>query len=559
MPLKWKRAAAMALAAVCLVCGFSMAGRVFGQFRENIIAQHQAKLSDIADSVDRSAMGYLQIYRHTLEYITGRRGFAKAEAIWAETGDIEELVVRMKDNLLSQNMQIQALLAMDGAEVIVSTDGSTGYQVPPEDDGIFLCRDPEGNICLGISHRTERLSYTAVLQPGELCSYFAEGSAVSDTALMLLVDPNGSAAIRYQSGVTTVQVLTQELLSQAPVLALVHGAAASPERQTGVLELGDMTRGYVLIGSGGSRNGFFTVCILDEYDVYLSGLEWATIWLALSCLMIAGGVGLLVLYAGSLTRENRRAAAELEQLKERQAALEQINLHSQQLAHHQRLQTIGTLTSSISHEFNNLLTPIMSYSLLTLEKLPAEEEELYDNVLEIYNASKKAKTIISRLSDLSRKNSPRTFQPLSPDELVQKALDIAMPAKPEGVEVKLDLNCWDLRIRANEIQICQMLLNLILNAFQAMEGGGTLHIGTTFDDDRVHMRICDNGCGIPPELQSRIFDPFFTTKEPGKGTGLGLAIAAQVAEDHKGTIAVESEPGIGTRFRVSLPKELEIA
>ena len=74
-----------------------------------------------------------------------------------------------------------------------------------------------------------------------------------------------------------------------------------------------------------------------------------------------------------------------------------------ELAHHQRLETIGTLTSSISHEFNNLLTPIMGYSLLTLENLPDEENELYDYVLEIYNASQKAKTIISRLSDLSRK------------------------------------------------------------------------------------------------------------------------------------------------------------
>lgn len=290
----------------------------------------------------------------------------------------------------------------------------------------------------------------------------------------------------------------------------------------------------------------------------LQALERETMGLVLCCLLIAGGVGLLALCLGSLTRENQRATAELAHLKEREAALEQINRQSQQLAHHQRLQTIGTLTSSIAHEFNNLLTPIMSYSLMTLEKLPPEEE-LYDNVLEIYQASKKAKTIVSRLSDLSRKNSPRTFHLTSVDELVHKALDIAMPAKPKAVEVRLDLNCWDLRIRANELQICQMLLNLILNAFQAMEQGGTLYIGTTFDDDQIHLRVCDNGCGIPKELQSRIFDPFFTTKEPGKGTGLGLSIAAQVAADHKGTIQVESEPGVGSRFRVSLPRELDMS
>lgn len=555
--MKWKRMAAMVLAAVCLIWGFSAAGDTFRQLRNRSIAQQQKMLSDVADSVDRSAMGYLQIYRQTLEYITGRRGFAEAEALWAGSGDARELAMRMEENLLSQNMQIQSLLAVADDRVIASTDGNTGYQVPGFEGDVHLCRDPEGNICLGISHRTELLRYVAVIPMDVLCCYFAEGSAVSDTAQLLMTDPEGTVVIRYQAGGTTVQALTPELLAQAPVPALVRSGIHAQTRQTGLLELAEGTRGYVMVGREAGQNGFFTLCILEEYDAYLDALERDTVLLSVSCLLIACGVGLVVLYAGSLRRENRKSAAELAELKARESALEQINLQSQQLAHHQRLQTIGTLTSSISHEFNNLLTPIMSYSLLTLEKLPPEEEELYDNVLEIYNASKKAKVIISRLSDLSRKNSARTFHTVSPDELIRKTLDIAMAAKPKDVEVMLDLNCWDLRIRANEIQICQMLLNLILNAFQAMEQGGTLHIGSTFDDDQVHLTISDNGCGIPRELQSRIFDPFFTTKEPGKGTGLGLSIAAQVVEDHKGTIEVESEPGVGTRFRVSLPRQMD--
>ena len=88
------------------------------------------------------------------------------------------------------------------------------------------------------------------------------------------------------------------------------------------------------------------------------------------------------------------------------------------------------MASSIAHEFNNLLTPIMGYSILVLEKLPSEEEELYDNVLEIYEASRKAKTIVSRLSDLSRKNSPSAFQRIVPDSLLRKVLEICAPAKP---------------------------------------------------------------------------------------------------------------------------------
>ena len=127
-------------------------------------------------------------------------------------------------------------------------------------------------------------------------------------------------------------------------------------------------------------------------------------------------------------------------------------------------------------------------------------------------------------------------------------------AKPEQVEVKLNLNCWDQRLRANELQLSQMLLNLTLNSFQAMPEGGTLTIDTWFDEDTLFLRVADTGCGIPEADLPHIFEPFFTTKKAGAGTGLGLAIAAQVAEDHHGTIAASSQVGSGTTFTVALPR-----
>ena len=289
-------------------------------------------------------------------------------------------------------------------------------------------------------------------------------------------------------------------------------------------------------------------------DTGLEEIRHTTQLLTSSLIFILLGLIFLLFYAGILYMENRRASRELQQLNQRQQRLEEINRQTQQLAHHQRLETIGMLTSSISHEFNNLLTPIMSYSLMTLEKLPPSEEELADNLIEIFNASEKAKEIISRLSDLSRKNSPNTFRTASLDGLIQKALTVATPAKPREVEVKLNLNCWDQRIRANEIQIMQMLLNLILNAFHAMEDTGTLEISTTYDDHFLTLQVADTGCGIPAELHGKIFEPFFTTKDSGKGTGLGLAIVAQVVEDHAGTIRVSSLPGSGTTFTVNIPR-----
>lgn len=275
--------------------------------------------------------------------------------------------------------------------------------------------------------------------------------------------------------------------------------------------------------------------------------------------MAVVGVGILLLLFLHMIRRTARIQREAEAMRRKNQAMEALNRQTQQLAHHQRLEIIGTLTSSIAHEFNNLLTPIMGYSLMALEKLPPEEEDLYDDILEIYNSSRKAKTIIARLSDLSRKNTGMTFREVSVDDVVRKTLDVATPAKPHKVQVKLDLNCWDQRLQANEIQLNQLLLNLVLNGFHAMgDQDGTLTIATSFDETYIHIRVEDTGCGIPEEIRPRIFEPFFTTKETGKGTGLGLAIVAQVVEDHRGKITVESREGEGTAFTVSLPRTAEI-
>ena len=296
----------------------------------------------------------------------------------------------------------------------------------------------------------------------------------------------------------------------------------------------------------------------DVVHLYLNDAWHEAAWK----LVLSGGL-VMVSFATALTlvlRFSRRAIRlqkEAEALRRKQEAAEELNRQNQQLQHHQRLHILGTLTSSIAHEFNNLLTPIMGYSMMALEKIPPEDEDLYDDLLEIYNASRKAKRIISRLSDLSRKNTAETFRQASVDDLVRKTLDVAAPAKPPKVEVRVNLNCWGQRIEANEIQLSQLLLNLVLNSFDAMGQEGVLELSTSFDERHVQIVVEDTGCGIPAEIRDQIFEPFFTTKEAGKGTGLGLAIAAQVVEDHHGSITVLDREGGGTVFRVILPRTLE--
>ena len=295
--------------------------------------------------------------------------------------------------------------------------------------------------------------------------------------------------------------------------------------------------------------------VLSHHDTILSVIRGTTVYAMISASLVMSGIGILTVLILHVLRRTSRIQREAEALRKKNEAMEALNHQTRKLAHHQRLEIIGTLTSSIAHEFNNLLTPIMSYSLMALEKLPNDESELYDELLEIYSSSCKAKEIISRLSDLSRKQTETSFREVAPDELIRKMVRVAEPAKADNVQVQMNLNCWDQRLEANEIQLSQLILNLILNGFHAMEPrGGTLLLTTNFDETQIHLSVTDTGCGIAREIQPKIFEPFFTTKETGKGTGLGLAIVAQVVEDHMGTIRVESKEGSGTTFHVSLPR-----
>ncbi len=325
----------------------------------------------------------------------------------------------------------------------------------------------------------------------------------------------------------------------------------------GVILLLVMAFALVLVGMGIGFQVFshFEWLAMNHETHYqlLNEVRASAVYTMVSGAVVMMGIGILVVLYLHLFRRTARMKRETQALKRKNEAIEALNRQTRELAHHQRLETIGMLTSSIAHEFNNLLTPIMGYSLMALEKL-SPEDALYDDMLEVYDSSKKAKEIISRLNDLSRKSTDSSFRQCSPDELVHRTLSVAKPAKPQQVEVRLDLNCWDQRILANEIQFSQMLLNLILNAFHAMESGGQLRIRTAFDEKNIEIQVADTGSGIPDDIKHKIFEPFFTTKETGRGTGLGLAIVAQFVEDHHGDIQVRSTVGEGTIFTVRLPR-----
>ena len=557
-------AALLTLGLICM--GIIMVFRVFQQYENLIIENEDRQLLGLARSVDRSITSYLQQFLRDLEHTVRRAGLEEAEAAYRDGGSAAGIGQNLQDTILWDHPLTYDMLCMDGDAVVYSARGRTDYTFPARAglDGeirIWPCIDGTGDIYLSFLKTSDGgLQYGVLVSLTDFYQAVA-GNLIAGTQDRILLLDEGGRAVLYQTEAGPGAALISDGLPEgvySDELDILLSCQSAGAESAVFYHAGDgreedaYTARMAALPAAGN-NGVFSVGASLNYETVKRPIHMATIRLAAYSSMIITGILLLTLIL-FVARRNVRAQQEVLTLRERNLALEAVTKKTQALAHHQRLEIIGTLTSSIAHEFNNLLTPIMGYSILVLEKLPPDAEELYDNVLEIYEASRKAKTIISRLSDLSRKNTPLTFQYVAPDELVRRVLEISAPAKPPKVEVVSRLHCRHLWVRGNEIQLSQMLLNLVLNAYQAMEtDGGTLTVTTEQDGDAVCFHVADTGPGIAPDLLEHIFEPFFTTKERGKGTGLGLAIVQQVVQDHQGSVSVHSQPGRGTTITVRLP------
>lgn len=306
--------------------------------------------------------------------------------------------------------------------------------------------------------------------------------------------------------------------------------------------------GFILVGL---YKVYFNLSGFDG-DIYISKEAAHEIFTYGGLALI--GILLMLFIILLMDRINSANLTELDEMARRVETMEEINRQMQALTHHQRLETIGTMAASIAHDFNNLLTPIMGYSMMSMEMLDESQSDIQENLMEVYNASVKAKDIVQGLADLTKKGKKEDFAEIDLEELVRSALKVTLPAKPKNVEIKVGFKPTDKRVQGDRTQLSQLVMNMVLNAYDAMrEEGGDLLVSTKVTGDEISLSIKDTGTGMDPETVSRIFDPFYTTKESGKGTGLGLAIAAQVVESHGGRIYVDSQLGVGTEFRIVLP------
>jgi two-component system, cell cycle sensor histidine kinase and response regulator CckA len=253
-------------------------------------------------------------------------------------------------------------------------------------------------------------------------------------------------------------------------------------------------------------------------------------------------------------------------VSERKRAEEDRKKLQEQLTQAQKMESIGRLAGGVAHDFNNLLTVINGYSRLALGGL-TEDHPLRDAVAEIQKAGERAVALTRQLLAFSRK---QVLQPcvLDLNRVVQEMRPMLDSLVGEDVEVRVSLDARIGVVHADPHQVEQMIMNLAVNARDAMPGGGRLLIetaGVELDESysRTHPEVCagryivlavgDSGHGMDEETRRRIFEPFFTTKPVGHGTGLGLSMVQGIAAQSGGHISVDSEPGRGTTFRIYLP------
>jgi signal transduction histidine kinase len=225
-----------------------------------------------------------------------------------------------------------------------------------------------------------------------------------------------------------------------------------------------------------------------------------------------------------------------------------------QVLQSEKLASLGRLAAGVAHEINNPLTGILLYGNMMLEKI-STSDPLRENLEYILEDSERCRDIVQNLLAYSRQTNPskETFQI---NTLVEESLGLIRDQKLfMNIEVKKELSEAALAITADRNQMRQVVINLVINALDAMEKEGVLALRTFPKNGggTAVLEIADTGKGIPEENRSRIFDPFFTTKELGRGTGLGLSTVYGIVKENQGNIRLKETGRQGTTFRLEMP------
>jgi two-component system cell cycle sensor histidine kinase/response regulator CckA len=252
---------------------------------------------------------------------------------------------------------------------------------------------------------------------------------------------------------------------------------------------------------------------------------------------VEGEVSAVVTIATDIT-ERRRSAEERAELEHR-------------LAQAQRLESVGQLAGGVAHDFNNLLSVILTCVGFATRELPADHP-VRDDVEEIGRAADRAAALTRQLLMFSRREVVKP-EVLDVGGLIRDLERLLNRTLSERIALRITVGPGLVPVLADRAQLEQVLVNLAVNARDAMPEGGTLAIAVGGSPDGVRITVVDDGSGMPEEVRDRAFEPFFTTKDPGQGTGLGLATVHGIVTDSGGTVDIESAPGQGTVVTIFLP------
>jgi len=239
-----------------------------------------------------------------------------------------------------------------------------------------------------------------------------------------------------------------------------------------------------------------------------------------------------------------------------------------QLRQAQKMESIGTLAGGIAHDFNNILSPIIGFTEMTLTELP-ENSQPRANLEEVLTAAHRAKEMVRHILTFSRQDT-QEMKPMRIRPVVQESMKLLRSSLPSTIDIQVQLDAETGSVMGDSTQIHQLVVNLCTNAYQAMrEGGGRLDVAlaeTSLDNTSqapcrdmlpgtyVCLSVKDTGHGIDQAIIDRIFEPYFTTKGPAEGTGMGLSMVHGIVKSHQGHIEVASTLGVGTTFRVYIPR-----
>jgi signal transduction histidine kinase len=269
--------------------------------------------------------------------------------------------------------------------------------------------------------------------------------------------------------------------------------------------------------------------------------------LPFALLLVAALIGLWIALFPLVQRMVRAIERDRVARRTAELALEET---SEQLRQSQKMDAIGRLAGGVAHDFNNLLLAINGYADFLATTLVDEEQKRYAQ--EIQSAGERAAALTQQLLAFSRRQVLQTCV-LDLNDSVREMEAMLRRLIGAGVTVELDLDPQLQRVEADPSQIAQVLLNLAVNARDAMDGRGTLTISTRNDGETVVLEVADDGAGMDEETLARVFEPFFTTKEIGQGTGLGLSTVYGIVTQSGGSIDVRSSPGAGATISVRLP------